>query len=146
MTASLLPIDVQSAAVAGLSRAEGGAVVGAVRALLRLEGLAALATAVALYAHAGFSWSAFALFFLAPDLAMLAYLFGPRPGALGYNFAHTYAFALGLTLAGLFAGVPVAAAGGLIWAAHIGFDRVLGYGLKYPTGFGDTHLGHTGRR
>ena len=90
-------------------------------------------------------WPAFALFFLAPDLAMLAYLFGPRAGALGYNLAHTYAFALLLALAGFFAGVPIAAAGGLIWAAHIGFDRALGYGLKYPTGFGDTHLGRAGR-
>ena len=113
--------------------------------LLRLEGFAAFATAIALYAHAGLSWPAFALFFLAPDLAMLAYLFGPRAGALGYNLAHTYAFALLLALAGFFAGVPIAAAGGLIWAAHIGFDRALGYGLKYPTGFGDTHLGRIGR-
>jgi hypothetical protein len=28
----------------------------------------------------------------------------------------------------------------LIWTAHIGFDRMLGYGLKYPTRFKDTHL------
>ena len=50
-----------------------------------------------------------------------------------------------LALTGFFAGVPIAAAGGLIWTAHIGFDRALGYGLKYPTGFGDTHLGRIGR-
>jgi hypothetical protein len=57
----------------------------------------------------------------------------------------TYALALALTLVGFFVGVPAAAAGGLIWIAHIGFDRALGYGLKYPTGFGDTHLGRIGR-
>ena len=28
----------------------------------------------------------------------------------------------------------------LIWLAHIGADRLLGYGLKYPTAFTDTHL------
>lgn len=28
----------------------------------------------------------------------------------------------------------------LIHLAHIGFDRALGYGLKYGTAFGDTHL------
>ena len=28
----------------------------------------------------------------------------------------------------------------LIWLAHIGFDRTLGYGLKCPTAFKDTHL------
>ena len=33
----------------------------------------------------------------------------------------------------------------LIWIAHIGLDRALGYGLKYATGFGDTHLGRIGR-
>ena len=48
-------------------------------------------------------------------------------------------------LAGFLVGVPAAAAGGLIWIAHIGFDRALGYGLKYPTGFGDTHLGRSCR-
>jgi hypothetical protein len=34
----------------------------------------------------------------------------------------------------------------LIWASHIAFDRLVGYGLKYPTQFGDTHLGAIGRR
>ena len=150
MTASNSQIEFQAAPTApaarGLSRPETGTAADGVRVLLRLEGLAAFATALALYVHAGLSWPAFALFFLAPDLAMLAYLLGPRAGALGYNLAHTYVFALLLALTGFFAGVPVAAAGGLIWAAHIGFDRALGYGLKYPTGFGDTHLGRTGRR
>jgi hypothetical protein len=114
--------------------------------LLRLEGFATFAAAVAFYAQAGFSWPVAALFFLAPDLAMLAYLAGPRAGAIAYNLAHTYALALALTLAGFLAGVPAAAAGGLIWIAHIGFDRALGYGLKYSSGFGDTHLGRIGRR
>ena len=123
----------------------GDAVFGAgVRALLRLEGLAAFAAAIALYAHAGFSWLVFALLVLAPDLSMLAHLAGPQIGAAGYNLAHTYTLALALTLAGFIGGVPAAAAGALIWIAHIGFDRALGYGLKYPTGFGDTHLARRG--
>ncbi|KKB35215.1 hypothetical protein QY97_01956 [Bacillus thermotolerans] len=29
---------------------------------------------------------------------------------------------------------------GLIWSAHIGMDRAIGYGLKYSTHFKDTHL------
>jgi hypothetical protein len=37
--------------------------------------------------------------------------------------------------------VPVAVLVSLVWAAHIGADRAVGYGLKYPTGFEDTHLG-----
>jgi hypothetical protein len=141
VSASLLPIESQTSPAS--ARAEGGAVSGGVRVVLRLEGFAAFAAALAAYAYAGFSWPAFALLFLMPDLSMLAYLDGPRAGAVGYNFAHTYALALVPTLAGFAYGSPVAAAGGLIWIAHIGFDRMLGYGLKYPTGFGATHLGRS---
>ena len=117
-----------------------------VRATLRLEGAAAFATAAALYFHAGFSWPMFALLFLVPDLSMLGYLIGPRTGAAVYNIAHTTALALPLAIAGFLAGQPAVLAVALIWIAHIGFDRALGYGLKYPTGFGDTHLGRIGRR
>ena len=144
MDASISPIEFRTR-FAG-SRSEARSAVGSVGWLLRLEGLAAFAAAVGVYVHAGFSWPVFALLFLAPDLSMLAYLGGPRAGAVGYNLAHTYALPLVLTLAGFAGGVSAAAAGGLIWIAHVGFDRMLGYGLKYSTGFGDTHLGHLGRR
>ncbi len=116
-----------------------------VTAILRLEGAAVLAVSVALYAHAGFSWPLFALLILAPDLAMLAYLIGPRAGAGAYNLVHTYALALPLALAGYWLASPLALALGLIWIAHIGMDRMFGYGLKYASGFGDTHLGRFGR-
>ena len=56
-----------------------------VKTILRLEGAAAFAAAVALYAHAGFSWPLFAILLLAPDLAMLPYLIGPRAGAAAYG-------------------------------------------------------------
>jgi Domain of unknown function (DUF4260) len=127
------------------ARAAGGSTSGGVRAVLRLEGAAAFATAIGLYGHAGFSWLAFAVLFLAPDLAMLAYLAGPRAGALAYNLAHTYALALLVALAGFAFGSPLTLALALIGVAHIGFDRMLGYGLKYASGFGDTHLGRIGR-
>ena len=74
----------------------GGFPFGGVRVLLRLEGFAAFAVAVALYACNGFSWPAFALLFLTPDLSMLAYFAGPRVGAAIYNLVHTYALALDL--------------------------------------------------
>ncbi len=122
-----------------------GVVSGSVRAMLRLEGAAALVMAAALYRHSGFPLSMFAVFFLAPDLSMLGYLAGPRIGAAAYNAAHTYALALPLALIGFLAQTPIALAGALIWIAHIGFDRALGYGLKRPTRFGDTHLGPVGR-
>lgn len=125
---------------------EGGAASGGVRLLLRLEGLAAFAVSLALYAHAGFSWLIFALFLLAPDLSMLGYLAGPRVGARLYNLVHSYVLALLLTLVGFLGAQPALTAAGLILIAHIGLDRALGYGLKYSTAFGDTHLGRTGRR
>jgi hypothetical protein len=116
-----------------------------VKAILRLEGAAALAAAVALYAHAGLSWPLFALLILAPDLSMFAYLIGPRAGAAAYNLVHTYALGVPLALAGYFLASPIGLALGLIWIAHIGMDRMLGYGLKYASGFRDTHLGRIGR-
>ena len=117
-----------------------------VKAILRLEGATAFAAAIALYAHAGFSWPLFALLILAPDLAMLPYLIGPRAGAAAYNLVHTYTLSVPVALAGFFFASPVASALGLIWIAHIGMDRMLGYGLKYASGFADTHLGRIGRR
>jgi hypothetical protein len=139
MTATFFGLDAGASAPAGFAS-------GSVRATLRMEGAAAFAAAAALYAHAGLSWRLFALPFLVPDLAMLGYLAGARAGAVAYNVAHTYALALPLALAGFLAGEPAVLAVALIWVAHIGFDRALGYGLKYPSAFGDTHLGRVGRR
>jgi hypothetical protein len=134
-----LTVSAARPAAAGAGLAGGN-----VHLMLRIEGFAALAAALALYSRGGFSWPAFAALFLVPDLAMPAYLAGPRWGAFGYNLAHTYALPLALALAGFAAGSRFAAACGLIWIAHIGMDRALGYGLKYPTAFGDTHLGRVG--
>jgi len=110
------------------------------RALLHAEGLAVLAAACIAYRHLGGSWTQFAVLFLAPDLLMLGYLFGAGTGAWVYNTGHTYvaplllgALAYGVVMPSLY---PLCA----IWAAHIGFDRLLGYGLKYGTAFRDTHL------
>ncbi len=110
--------------------------------LLRLEGLALLAVSVLLYRGLHASWVLFAVLFLSPDLFMLGYLLNPRVGAAIYNFVHTL-FAPAIIM-GLFfftdhlRWMPY----GFIWIAHIGFDRMQGYGLKYPTFFKDTHLQH----
>jgi uncharacterized protein DUF4260 len=145
MMAFASPLQLNERVASTAARAGEGFTIGGVRVLLRLEGFAAFAAALALYGHAGFSWPVFALLFLAPDLSMLAYLGGSRMGAVGYNLAHTYAPALGLTLVGYLGGLPTVTAVGLVWIAHIGFDRALGYGLKYSTAFGDTHLGRSSR-
>jgi hypothetical protein len=111
-----------------------------VRAMLRLEGAALLAISVALYARFGGSWQTFAIFFLAPDLCMIAYAFGTRAGAFAYNAVHSTLAPLALLAFGLASAQPAIAGAAAIWLAHIGFDRALGFGLKYASGFRDTHL------
>ena len=122
-----------------------GETTGGVKLLLRVEGACVLAAALLAYSKFGLSWGTFALYFLAPDLSFLGYLAGPSVGALAYNTAHSYIGAVLVLLAGALLSAPVLIAAGLIWCAHIGVDRALGYGLKYFTGFGFTHLGHIGR-
>lgn len=82
---------------------------------------------------------------LAPDLSMLGYLAGPRVGAVTYNLVHNWALPAGLVVIGIVIGQlwPLLAATAL--ASHVGWDRALGYGLKLPSGFRDTHLGRIGR-
>jgi hypothetical protein len=118
---------------------------GLVRTLLRLEGAAALVVAVALYARTGAGWLLFGALLLAPDLSALGYLRGPRVGAATYNLAHTYAGPALLAGAGWALGRPLLVALALIWTAHVGMDRALGYGLKLPGSFHETHLGPIGR-
>lgn len=108
---------------------------------LRLEGAAALSLSAYLYARTGQGWLLFALLLLAPDLSMLGYLAGSRAGAAAYNLFHSYALPLALGAYAVALESPPALALALIWTAHIGMDRMLGYGLKLPTGFRHTHLG-----
>lgn len=117
---------------------------GSVRTWLRLEGLLVLGVAVVLYEQLDSSWWLFALLFLVPDLSFLGYVFGPRVGAWMYNLMHSYVLAGACALLGYLLPQATVLSVGLIWVAHIGFDRVLGYGLKYPAGFGVTHLGIIG--
>jgi hypothetical protein len=114
--------------------------------LLRAEGLAVLLLSSWLYAAHGEGWLLFVVLFFVPDLAMLGYLRDARTGAAFYNLAHTYVAPALLLATGLLLPYPLLLAPGLIWAAHIGLDRMLGYGLKYPTAFQDTHLGRIGAR
>jgi hypothetical protein len=110
------------------------------RLLLHLEGAAVLAVALFWYQQIHASWLLFGLLFLVPDLSMIGFAAGARVGAAAYNLAHTEVVpvVLGIT-AGLGHHSRVLAIA-LIWVSHIGFDRLLGYGLKYPTHFKDTHL------
>jgi hypothetical protein len=108
--------------------------------LLRAEGLAVLVAALALYFDSGYGWLLLVVLALAPDLSMAGYLAGPRVGAIAYDAAHTYVLPVALAVAGVLAGSDLAVQLALIWLAHVGADRLLGYGLKYPTHFKHTHL------
>jgi hypothetical protein len=122
-----------------------GAVTGGVKILLRLEGLTLFAGMTLLYAVWGGSWWVYAILFLAPDLSFAAYLADPKTGAIVYNAAHSYMAPVALMTAGFALASPLWLSVAMIWMAHIGIDRALGYGLKYPAGFGFTHLGQIGR-
>ena len=122
-----------------------GAVTGGLRTMLRLEGLTLFAGMTLLYAVWGGSWWIYAILFLVPDLSFAAYLAGPRVGAFVYNTAHSYMAPMSLMTTGFALASPLILSIAMIWLAHIGIDRALGYGLKYSAGFGFTHLGRIGR-
>lgn len=124
-----------------------GSVLGQVRIWLRAEGVSVFALSVLLYRNSGWSWWLFFLLLLTPDLAMIPYLINPRIGGACYNVIHSYLLPLGLAIVVIASGRMALLPYLYIWVAHIGMDRCLGYGLKYPTAFGRTHLGHlTSRR
>lgn len=118
---------------------------GDLRLILRGEGMAVLLLSFALYAQLGPGWLLFVVLFFVPDLSMLGYLRDPAAGAVVYNLAHSYTGPLALAAAGVFGSSTILVSLALIWTAHIGLDRMLGYGLKRRTGFQDTHLGRIGR-
>jgi hypothetical protein len=125
---------------------EIGAVRGAPLLLLRIEGLAVLAGAVLAYHSAGASWWLFAVLFFVPDVTMIGYLGGRSAGATVYNVGHTYATPAALLAFSFSSGHTLGQAIAVIWIAHIGFDRMAGYGLKYAASFSATHLGGMGRQ
>lgn len=124
---------------------EFGHVTGGIRTLLRLEGLVIFLAATVAFFTDGGTWWLYLVLFLVPDLAFLAYPAGERIGAMVYNALHTLTLPVLLLLGGWLAGQPLLLHIALIWLAHIGIDRAVGYGLKYPSGFGHTHLGPMGK-
>ncbi|AOZ90779.1 DUF4260 domain-containing protein [Paenibacillus crassostreae] len=108
--------------------------------LLHLEGLAVLLFSLYFYSYFQFSWVLFFVLLLAPDVSMMGYLINNKVGAILYNLIHTYTLAILVIICGLLLSSQLVLALGLILSSHIGMDRMVGYGLKYPTNFKDTHL------
>lgn len=113
---------------------------------LRLEGLAAFGAGLVLYAAVGGEWLWVLPLLLAPDVSMLGYLGGPGLGATTYNLVHNWAVGIAVFAIGFWLSLPALGLAGAVLIAHVGVDRLMGYGLKYPSAFGDTHLGRIGRR
>jgi uncharacterized protein DUF4260 len=115
------------------------------KTLLRVEELFLTLLAFYLFLGLGYAWWWFLILFLAPDISMIGYLFGPKAGAWAYNVVHLKAVAVALFIAGGYLDIPWAQGAGLIMLGHSSLDRVLGYGLKYSDAFQHTHLGWIGR-
>lgn len=111
------------------------------RYVLQWEGAGVAVACGVIYGQNGGSWLLFAALLLVPDIVMLGYLAGPRMGAAVYNLGHSYSGPLTLAAIGAATDTQITLLIALIWGAHIGMDRALGYGLKYASGFKDTHLG-----
>ncbi len=109
---------------------------------LRLEAGFVFLASLYLYLHLHFHLLWFIVFLLSVDVFMVGYLKSNGLGAKCYNFGHSYIVPAILAVIGVSSSTRLWVAAGIIWVAHISMDRALGYGLKFPTGFKDTHLGH----
>ncbi|MCK6073415.1 DUF4260 domain-containing protein [Paenibacillus silvae] len=110
------------------------------RLWIRLEGLFVLAAAATMYFYNDYSWWLFLLLLLFPDVFMIGYVVNNKVGARIYNVAHTYITPMIFLAAGFMMKVDFLILISFIWIAHIGMDRMFGFGLKYETEFKDTHL------
>jgi Domain of unknown function (DUF4260) len=114
------------------------------KVLLYVEGAALFGGCLYFYHLQGFAWWIFAVLFLWPDLLMVGYIWNTKFGSGLYNLAHTETLPIAIGILSLAAHRQASLAFSLIWLAHIGLDRALGFGLKYPTNFKDTHLQRVG--
>ncbi len=109
--------------------------------LLKLESFAVIVASAMLYNHHHGSWRQFAILFFAPDVSIPFYLVSSAVGWRAYNAAHTYVAPIVVLGATILSGRPDLALLALIWFAHIGWDRMLGFGMKLGPDFWETHLG-----
>jgi Domain of unknown function (DUF4260) len=114
--------------------------------ILKLEEAMMLALSLFLFRQENFSWTWFAILFLAPDLGLLGYLVNSKTGAVMYNVAHHKGLAILIYLSGIYFSIEQLQFAGILMFAHSSFDRIFGYGLKYPDSFHNTHLGMIGRK
>ncbi len=115
------------------------------KTLLKLEELALFLGCVYLFSRLSFGWWWFPALLLTPDLSMLGYVLNPAVGAFTYNIVHHRAAGIVVGLCGLAFSNQWLMLAGIMLVTHTSFDRMLGYGLKYPDDFKHTSLGWIGR-
>ncbi|EJW17779.1 hypothetical protein PAV_3c02270 [Paenibacillus alvei DSM 29] len=103
------------------------------KALLHVEGLFVLLGCIYFYEYHQFNWLLFFALLFVPDVSMIGYVVSNKAGAFIYNVLHTYSVSLATVMCGFLLSNQAVLAVGIIWTAHIGMDRMLGYGLKYAT-------------
>jgi len=114
--------------------------------LLKLEEAFMFGLSIFLFSKLDYAWWWYPALILAPDLSMVGYLINTRVGAITYNFIHHKALGIGVFVLGVLLANQLLQLIGLILFGHSSMDRVLGYGLKYPDSFQNTHLGVIGRQ
>jgi hypothetical protein len=107
----------------------------------RIEGLFIFFICIFAYFRLEGNWLLFILLLFLPDISMVGYLKNNKLGAFIYNLGHNLALPISLFIIGAIINYQLLMLLGLIFGAHIGLDRALGFGLKEKTGFKDTHLG-----
>jgi hypothetical protein len=122
-----------------------GIVIGTPRRWLRVEGAALVAGSLITYSTTDRAWWLVPLTLLLPDLTMVGYLRGAHIGSYLYNLGHSIPLPAAIVAIGWWQDKSLVVALGLVWLAHIGLDRLFGYGLKYDDHFQHTHLGRLGR-
>ncbi len=113
--------------------------------IVRLESLGLFILSVYIFSLLDFKWWMFPAFLLIPDLSMIGYAFGKKSGAILYNLFHHQFVAIFIYLMGIYLENEWFQFAGIILFAHSVMDRIFGYGLKYFSGFKDTHLGKIGK-
>lgn len=111
-----------------------------IRYILQSEGAAIFALALFTYTHLEGSWWLFSALILAPDISMIGYAFGLKIGTFSYNLVHNYILPAALVAIGIYLDNLLLTHIAIIWFVHIGMDRMIGYGLKYSSGFKHTHF------
>ncbi len=115
------------------------------KTIIKLEELGLFILAIYLFSLLNFEWWWFLVLILAPDLAMLGYIFGNKNGAFFYNIFHHRGIAILVYILGCYLKMELLQLIGIVLFSHSSMDRMFGYGLKFESGFNYTHLGKIGK-